>query len=345
MADRMISAMRDERNPYREQQEFQITDDQRILARLYALLHDITHVPFGHTLEDELGIFVSHESDAAGRLTHFLGSQSNIGKIIREHLSLALYSRLFDIVKRGKTEHLDNGDEFIYHLVSDTISADLLDYVLRDSYFCDLDITLSYRFIDYLYLGEISTINRDGQHVRVRRPVVRLWKGRKGQPRRDLLTDLVRLLEARYMIAERVYFHHTKIIAGTMIARAVQEAKISKIITEEDLYAHTDDTLVYCLATQKQSAVARKLAADYRDRRLYKLSHEYRVESFQEREQRDHTERALEYTVRQLRNSEVRHKTESPYPTEAGWRSMNGGTRALACLTWIGRRDVTVVGG
>jgi HD superfamily phosphohydrolase len=38
-----------------------ITETQRKLARLYGLLHDVTHAPFGHTLEDELKVFGSHD--------------------------------------------------------------------------------------------------------------------------------------------------------------------------------------------------------------------------------------------------------------------------------------------
>src|ERR1700676_2276068 len=34
-----------------------INAEMRLVARLYALVHDVTHIPFGHTIEDELGLF------------------------------------------------------------------------------------------------------------------------------------------------------------------------------------------------------------------------------------------------------------------------------------------------
>ena len=45
----------------------EISAAERELIRLAALLHDIGHIPFGHTLEDELGHLPPHDDDA--RLT------------------------------------------------------------------------------------------------------------------------------------------------------------------------------------------------------------------------------------------------------------------------------------
>lgn len=35
------------------------------MARAFALVHDVTHVAFGHTLEDELGLFTRHDKNIA----------------------------------------------------------------------------------------------------------------------------------------------------------------------------------------------------------------------------------------------------------------------------------------
>src|SRR5262245_15779250 len=37
--------------------------DEERLARVSALLHDITHIPFGHTLEDERRVLPRHDKD------------------------------------------------------------------------------------------------------------------------------------------------------------------------------------------------------------------------------------------------------------------------------------------
>src|SRR5262245_18940635 len=42
----------------------QISTDEETLIRVAALLHDITHIPFGHTLEDERRVLPRHDKDA-----------------------------------------------------------------------------------------------------------------------------------------------------------------------------------------------------------------------------------------------------------------------------------------
>ena len=42
-----------------------------LIARLYALLHDISHIPFGHTLEDQFDYFPRHDIDLPRLTTCF----------------------------------------------------------------------------------------------------------------------------------------------------------------------------------------------------------------------------------------------------------------------------------
>jgi hypothetical protein len=124
--------------------------------------------------------------------------------------------------------------------------------------------------LNFLYLARKS--NR-------RRVFVRLWKVAKKAPRRDTLTDLTRLLEARYLVAERAYFHHTKLVAGAMIGRALQEANLAKEITEKDLYEHSDDSLLRRLLDTK-STIAHTLAERLATRRLHKTLCVFRESDF-----------------------------------------------------------------
>jgi len=264
MAERMLDAIRDTTNKYKlgDPDQSRVTNEQHALARLYALLHDVAHVPFGHTLE--LRIFEPHDNNQ-GRFDQLLGPGSAIGKLIKTGLSPELYERLCKIILTGKTAKLHNGDEFIFHLISNTVCADLLDYILRDSFFCNLDINISLRFMNYLYLGEADVKIPEGGNnppktEKRRRPLVRLWKDNERELRRDILTDLGRLLEARYMIAERVYFHRSKITAGAMLGRAVQEEVKLGALSESQLFQHTDDTLVYHLAHNAKAKIAKDLA-------------------------------------------------------------------------------------
>jgi len=56
----------------------------------------------------------------------------------------------------------------------------------------------------------------------------------------------VNLLRLRYMLSERVYYHHTKIAAGAMISRAVEHA-VANGFRKSDLFSLRDDSLLFLL--------------------------------------------------------------------------------------------------
>ena len=94
MASQMIESIQN--NAHSTEDERNIDDNQVILTRLYALLHDITHVSFGHTIEDELGLIPRHDQNAK-RILQFIGPQSEIGKIIIKTLGQDMYDRFMSI--------------------------------------------------------------------------------------------------------------------------------------------------------------------------------------------------------------------------------------------------------
>jgi HD superfamily phosphohydrolase len=252
-----------------------------------------------------------------------LDETSTIGKIIIKNLGTQIYNRFKDVFLRARNEPLpscDGSDEFIYFLVSDTVCADLLDYVKRDAYFSNIEFNLSYRFLNFLYIADSETGGR--------RVVVRLWKPRRHEPRRDLLTDLGALLEARYMIAERIYFHPAKIIAGAILGRAVLEAKLAGNLTEADMLSHSDDSLVYELRRQRvdeldndaqgKAKLSKTLADRFALRRLYKME-KYIKEDFVARG--DHDVDLRESALSQLRDPAGRKMIEDDIARLAGVNS------------------------
>src|SRR6266550_8174540 len=58
-----------------------ISQDEERLIRVSALLHDVTHIPFGHTLEDERRVLPRHDKDEE-RVNYFL-RESAIGRILK----------------------------------------------------------------------------------------------------------------------------------------------------------------------------------------------------------------------------------------------------------------------
>jgi hypothetical protein len=318
MAAQIVTAIR--ANMHSSKEEKDIRPDQEVIIRLYALLHDITHIPFGHTLEDELGIFERHDRNAA-RIEYFLGPDSEIGSKIKSALGDQDYKRFIQVFgyleddNRGgqfKTDpqRLSNDDVFMNDIVSNTLCADLLDYMQRDSYFCNVGASMEYRFLNYLYL------TRDAAHrLRV---FVRLWKEGKPTPRRDTLTDLTRLLELRYMLAERVYFHHSKLASGAMLARAVLEMKMAGELTDDEtLWRLTDERLLQKVENS-ESIVARSLGAALASRDLYVLADAIPESQLAEVSKHDHGTDYFKQAMKDLDTEDGRRAMEDEIADFAG---------------------------
>jgi len=191
---------------------------------LAALLHDITHIPFGHTFEDERRIFPRHD-ESRERLDHFL-ARGPIGAILdREGLQEAVRATL----TRGEAA---SERSLMRELVNGTVCADLLDYLKRDATFCGLRLSYDERLYRYLTV-------LDGRLV--------FDLQQNGLFRPDALSELVHLLRLRYTLTERVYYHHGKVVAGAMISRALELALKAGHLTPEELYELRDDSFLHLL--------------------------------------------------------------------------------------------------
>jgi HD superfamily phosphohydrolase len=196
-----------------------ISADYILLIRVTALLHDITHIPFGHTLEDERRILPRHDKDQ-DRVRYFL-EEGNVGRILER-----------EGIHQPVVQALAGGGSLVSDIAGGPISADLLDYLRRDTYFCGLSQYYDPRIFE-------SFVVDNG------RLVINLEK--RGVLRQDTLSELVNLLRIRYTLSERVYFHHTKIASGAMICKAVELA-LGEGFDPEELRLLKDETLQFTLA-------------------------------------------------------------------------------------------------
>jgi len=218
-------------------------------AVLAALLHDVTHVPFGHTFEDERRLLEKHDRDPE-RLRYFL-EETELASILKSH---PLGERVKDLLA-GQA----NTKPLLKQLVTGTVCADLLDYLKRDAYHCGLHLAYDDRLFDYFAVV-------DGQLV------VRLHK--QGAIRQDVLTELIHLLQLRYTLTERVYYHHAKIVSGAMVSRALELALAAEEITPPELYELRDDSLLYLLTQMGESVEGLEdLMNDWSSRRLYRRAY------------------------------------------------------------------------
>ncbi len=243
--------------------EAMITNYHVLLTRICALLHDLAHIPFGHTLEDE-GFLFKQQWEDQQRVSHFLGDGSTIGKIIIEELTKkGLDGKEFlQEVREILTTKSDDVEKLSYPFVSDiinnTICADLLDYLSRDLYFSGLKETYDKRFLSYFYIGMYNGKPR---------LTLRLLKPSTRKIRRDVFSETLHLLRLRYSLAEKIYYHHAKVSASAMIISAVTSAIENKIISKHDLLTIGDDELLSLL---KKDKIGSFIVNNLEQRSLYK---------------------------------------------------------------------------
>ncbi len=207
-----------------------IPDSLRQMIGAATLLHDVTHVPFGHTLEDERRLFPRH--DKGERLTNLLAGSLGAG--------LQRLGVVGDVA--GLLLGHGNLPPWASEIVASTIDADLLDYLRRDSYFAGLAQDYDDRIFRYFTIaGDRLALNMT----------------KHGMERPDARSEIVQLLRMRYFLTERVYYHHTKVAAGAMVSKAVELALDSGDLAERDLLHLNDWTLLDRLRQGPQPAIAR----------------------------------------------------------------------------------------
>lgn len=156
--------------------------------RMAALLHDLGHFPFSHTLE-----FSEDDKIPDGLPNYFKKNHEVFSEYIIRN------SFIKNILKEDKDYNIDlicgliNGkstDNFILsNLINWELDADRLDYLLRDSLFTGV----SYGVVDYNYLIENFEIYDKGDpHIVINEKAAR---------------SIEHILNARYSLYDRVYTH------------------------------------------------------------------------------------------------------------------------------------------
>lgn len=264
-----------------------IPEEETRVLRAAALVHDITHIPFGHNIEDQSGILARH--DSAARFARTLGPETGVGRVLDQMgIRLEVLATLLSPEDLARQREPRGGGQlglpdpgrpsgelaqpelpplptvpaYWREILSDTICADILDYLERDAYFTGLNLRYDRRVL------ELFKVDRASGHLFVD-------VAKRGLLREDVLSELVRVLDARYFFSERVYYHHAKISAGAMVARVVETALLHGGLDPAALFDQTDESLWPLLAAHEPpypeaAARYRDLIARFRSRRLLK---------------------------------------------------------------------------
>lgn len=239
VATQIAERMRDQGCFFRGKRGRQLV---RVL-RFAALLHDMGHVPFGHTLEDEMPVITKHDIATNGdkptrmvkTVSEVLKESGNeqyvepVLKVLRAIAESKDDDKVYESVENG---HIAPEYLVIADIIGNTICADLLDYIKRDHSMTGIRATYDSRIFRYFGVNK---------HKGYERVVIQLVKN--GRIRNDALADLLDILKLRYNLSDKVLFHPKKCAADAMLIRAIS----SSGFREEDLMRFSDDGLLDAL--------------------------------------------------------------------------------------------------
>jgi len=213
-----------------------VPEEDRLAAKLAALLHDIGHYPFSHALE-EAG-FPHHEGLGVGRL----GRAPLLEELTRVGVP-GLGTQIGRFITGQSPSPLQG-------LISGSLDLDKIDYLSRDARMCGVP----YGAVDVDRLLASLTV------IEIAPGRFQLGVQEKG------ISALESLLFAKYQMYRNVYWHHAVRSATCMFKRAVRAAVASGALTPEQVADATDDGLMERLTSADPTGLARAVAA----RRLYK---------------------------------------------------------------------------
>jgi HD superfamily phosphohydrolase len=227
------------------QEGVRLAEEVRLTARLYALVHDVTHVPFGHTIEDELGYFVAHDrnSDRITRLLEDRKGMTPLGDLLRS----TEYGK--QAVRLMSEDEAPEDLRLMNDLVGGVIGADVLDYIDRDAHYCGLD-----HRIDSAIYRQYRLEKRDSGSR-----LVSSLQGRFGlKIDREFTFETV--LRERYAMFLKVYTHRAKIAISALLGKALSQAISTEVagarLTEPELEWLSDEVLLDRLRSSADDEVS-----------------------------------------------------------------------------------------
>ncbi|NWJ30197.1 HD domain-containing protein [Marine Group I thaumarchaeote] len=217
------------------------SDDIEIL-RLAGLLHDVGHGPFSHLFEEIIQEKkISHEDYGKEIIL-----KSEIGDVLSKN---GFDKKLITKIAFGNSKF-----QFMNEIVSGTLSADMMDYLLRDGYFTGAE----HAKIDHKRITQSLYVHH-----------------KKLALERSALYSFESMMYSRYQMFKAVYFHKTVRAAEVMLIEALRLSDDEFGFTSFNLNEYvklTDEYVLSSLISSKSSKLkrARQFAQDYQNRKLLK---------------------------------------------------------------------------
>ena len=217
--------------------------------RIAALLHDIGHGPFSHLFEE---VAQRKKKSSHEQLGRDLILKTEIGDLISKSG--------FNKKSITKLAFGDSKLQFMNEIISGTLSADIMDYLLRDGYFTGAE----HAKIDH---------KRITQSLDVYQKKLALEK--------SALYSFESMMHSRYQMFKAVYFHKTVRSAEVMLLESIRlaydELGLSSL-SLDDFILLSDEYILSKLVSlpthTSELRRAKNIAQDYQNRKLFKCVYE-----------------------------------------------------------------------
>ncbi len=219
--------------------------DQIQNLRFAGLLHDVGHGPFSHLFEEILqkNQKISHEY-----IGREIIQKTEIGDLISRN---GFNKKSIADIAFGYSKH-----QFVNEIISGVLSADIMDYLLRDGYFTGAE----HAKIDHKRL----TYSLD------------VYKNKLALDK-SALVNFETMLISRYQMFKAVYFHKTVRAGEVMLLEAMRLAEDELGLSSldlDDFLKLTDESVITKLLNLPeynfQLKTSKKIATDYLNRNLFK---------------------------------------------------------------------------
>ena len=212
------------------------------VLRLAGLLHDIGHGPFSHLFEEVI---------QQKKFSH-----EDFGKeiILKSEIGDSLSKNGYDKKLITKVAFGDSKLQYMNEIISGALSADMMDYLLRDGYFTGAE----HAQIDHKRITQSLDVHQ-----------------KKLALERSALYSFESMMHSRYQMFKAVYFHKTVRAAEVMLLEALRLSDDEFGFTSFNINEYvklTDEYVLTQLISSKSSKLkrARQFAEDYQNRKLLK---------------------------------------------------------------------------
>ena len=221
------------------------SDDVQIL-RLAGLLHDIGHGPFSHLFEEVIQDKKTSHEDYGKKII----LNSEIGDVLSK---TGFDKKIIAQIAFGESKF-----QYLNEIISGSLSADMMDYLLRDGYFTGAE----HAKVDHKRITQSLNIHK-----------------KKIALERSALYSFESMMHSRYQMFKAVYFHKTVRAAEVMIIQALKLSDDEFGFTSFNFNEYvklTDEFVLSSLISSKSSKLkqARQLVEDYQNRKLLKCAFE-----------------------------------------------------------------------